>query len=119
MESFAATGEAPRVDDAEGLEGLAERHVVVLDPAEPGRIVMAHPFAAPGAAVTVRVGDRSWWGNCAWDALGILAALDLPDASVAGAGVDFDVSDGRVVDESLLFHVAVPAARWWDDIAFT
>jgi len=24
-----------------------------------------------------------------------------------------------VDDESLLFHVLVPAAHWWDDIVFT
>jgi hypothetical protein len=29
------------------------------------------------------------------------------------------VRDERVDDESLLFHVLVPAAHWWDDIVFT
>jgi hypothetical protein len=38
---------------------------------------------------------------------------------VSSGGVTLRVRDGRVVDEGERFHVAVPAARWWDDIAFT
>ena len=117
FESFAATGEPPLVDDAEVLRELVERHVVVVDDA--GRIVMAHPFAAPGADAVVSSEGRTWWGNCAWDALGIVAALDLDDAVVASSGIEVQVRDGRVVQEDVLFHVAVPAARWWEDIAFT
>jgi Alkylmercury lyase len=119
MEAFAATGEAPPVSDMDALGALAESHVVVLDPPGTGRIVMAHPFAAPGADATVTADRRTWWGNCAWDALGIVAALGLNDARVASGSVELEVRDGAVVDEDVLFHVAVPAARWWDDIGFT
>jgi hypothetical protein len=109
FESFAATGRPPEVDDAVGLRELADAHVVVLD--RSGQIVMAHPFAAPGGACRVDAGGRRWWGNCAWDGLGIVAALGLSDASVFSGGVE--AVDGAV------FHVEVPAAAWWDDIAFT
>ena len=50
-------------------------------------------------------GGRTWWGNCAWDAYGIVAALDLQDATIDPGG--------------MLFHVAVPARDWWVDIGFT
>ena len=30
-----------------------------------------------------------------------------------------EVRDGRIDRPELLFHVLVPAARWWDDIVFT
>jgi hypothetical protein len=119
FESFAATGDAPRIDDAETLDALAERHVLVLDPSNPGRIVMAHPFAAPGADAAVAAAERTWWGNCAWDALGIVAALGLETASVRSGDVRLEIAGGRVVEEDVLFHVAVPAAHWWEDIVFT
>jgi Alkylmercury lyase len=119
FESFAATGEPPRIDDVATLEALARRHVIVIDQEDPGRIVMAHPFAAFGGGASVTAGERTWWGNCAWDALGIVAALELRDATVENAGTRVEVRGGSVVDQDLLFHVAVPAAHWWEDVEFT
>jgi hypothetical protein len=114
--SFAATGEPPDVEDRATLAELERRHVVVV---RDGRIHMAHPFAGhqDGASVSAPDGRR-WWGNCAWDALGIVAALGLRDAEVDSGGVRLRVLGGEIVDDAL-FHVAVPASRWWDDIEFT
>jgi hypothetical protein len=103
FESFAQTGAPPHVEDRATLRALADRHVVVLDDDE--RIVMAHPFAAHRDGTRVDAGGRTWWGNCAWDAYGIVAALELGEATIA--------PDGE------LFHVAVPARDWWADIGFT
>jgi hypothetical protein len=119
FESFAAAGEPPQVDDAETLGALAERHVLVLDPEDTGQIVMAHPFAAPGADASVSADGRTWWGSCAWDALGIVGALGLEAATMQSGAVRLEIAGGRVADDDFLFHVAVPAARWWEDIAFT
>jgi hypothetical protein len=106
------------VTDGETLRSLAERHVVVLDP-ETDRILMAHPFAAaPAGDALVDADGRTWFGNCAWDALGIVAALGLESATVRNNGVTVRVDRGRVADDGV-FHVAVPARSWWDDIAFT
>jgi hypothetical protein len=107
--AFARSGAPPEVDDRQGLERLAAAHVLVLD--GDGAIAMAHPFAAPGGACCVDAGVRTWWGNCAWDGLGIVAALGLRDARVVAQGVE--AADGAV------FHVAVPARAWWDDIGHT
>ncbi len=111
--AVAETGAPPPLPDSPALRALADQHVVVLD--EAARIVMAHPFASPARdeAHTTRVtaGDRTWFGNCAWDGLGIVAALGLEGASVESGGVR--------ADEAAHFHVAVPARHWWDDIAFT
>ncbi len=116
--AFAETGAPPDTTDDETLRSLAEQHVVVLDPAS-GRISMAHPFAAaPTGNALVDAGGRAWFGNCAWDALGIVAALGLETATVRNNGISLRVTTGRVVDD-VLFHVAVPARLWWDDIAFT
>jgi hypothetical protein len=107
--TFARSGAPPEVEDADAVQRLAEAHVLVLD--GDGAIAMAHPFAAPGGACRVDAGGRTWWGNCAWDGLGIVAALGLRDARVVAQGVE--AAGGAV------FHVAVPARAWWDDIAHT
>ena len=116
FEAFAATGEPPVVDDRATLAELEHRHVVVV---RDGRIHMAHPFAGHHYGASVSAPDgRRWWGNCAWDGLGIVAALGLSHAEVDSGGVRLRVVGGQVVDDPL-FHVAVPASRWWDDIDFT
>ena len=113
--TFAATGSPPEVDDAETLAELERRHVVVL---REGRVWMAHPFAGHREGTRVESRGREWWGNCAWDGLGIVAALGLSDAVVVSGGVTVRVAGGRVVDDAL-FQVAVAARHWWDDIGFT
>jgi hypothetical protein len=116
---FAETGEPPAVTMLAGpgiLESLAERHVVVLD--ERGTIAMAHPFAAPAGDARVEAGGRTWWGSCAWDGLGIVAGLGLDRATVTSTGIAVEVTDGEV-EPGPVFHVEVPARRWWDDIAHT
>jgi len=85
---------------------------------------MANPFSAVPTAYRVHAGGRSWYGNCAWDALGIPAALGV-DGRVESACPDcgepyaVEVRDRQVDRSDLLFHCLVPAAHWWDDIAFT
>lgn len=101
--AFAETGAPPEVEDRATLRSLAEQHVVALD--DDGAILMAHPFAAHRLGTRVDAGGRTWWGNCAWDAYGIVAALGLTDAAIDPDGT--------------LFHVAVPAREWWVDIGFT
>ena len=51
-----------------------------------GRIVMAHPFAVHRTGARVDAGGHTWWGNCAWDGLGIVAALGLREATVTSTG---------------------------------
>jgi hypothetical protein len=117
LEAFAATGEPPPVIDRATLRSLADQHVVVLDDDE--RIVMAHPFAAHDRGARVEAEGRTWRGSCAWDAFGIVAALELTDALVTDAtGVEVAFRDGHPAGDAL-FHVAVPAAEWWADIGFT
>jgi hypothetical protein len=85
---------------------------------------MVNPFSAVPTAHRVRAAGRWWYANCAWDALGICAALhadgrvetSCPDCAEP---IAFEVRDGRPDDESLLFHCLVPAREWWSDIVFT
>ena len=117
MEAFAATGEPPEVaDEEETLRSLAEQHVVVLDDA--GAIRMAHPFAAHHEGTRVEADGRTWWGNCAWDGFGIVAALGLRRAEVTSGDVRVSVRDGQPAGDAV-FHVEVPAREWWADIGYT
>jgi hypothetical protein len=102
---------------------LHSTHALVLNPGTT-QIRMANPFSAVPTAYRVHAADRWWYGNCAWDALGICAALrtdgrietSCPDC---GGRISIAVQNQRVDDESLLFHCLVPATAWWDDIIFT
>lgn len=110
-------------DVVAGWRRLHDAHAVVLDPAT-DELRMLNPFSAVPTAYRVEAQGRSWYGNCAWDAIGICAALhadgrietSCPDC---GEPIALDVRDGRPSDESLLFHALVPARHWWDDIVFT
>jgi hypothetical protein len=117
--TFAETGAPPPVADGPELRALADRHVVVLAGTGEGLLVhMAHPFAGHREGARVDAGGRRWWGNCAWDGLGIVAALGLAEATVTSGEIALRVRGGRLLDDAL-FHVAVPARHWWDDIGFT
>ena len=117
FEAFAATGAPPALPDTPDLRALAERHVVVLG--DDARIRMAHPFAAHRDGARVDAGGRSWWGNCAWDGFGIVHALGLHEATVTAQGIAVRTHEGVPEETGAVFGVAIPAARWWDDIGHT
>jgi hypothetical protein len=102
---------------------LAQGHILVLQP-ESGEILMANPFSTVPTPFLVEANDQSWWGNCIWDALGILAMIgkdgqvrsSCPDC---GEGLRLSVKNGEMESTSHLAHFSVPASRWWDDIVFT
>jgi hypothetical protein len=107
-----------------GYRRLHDAHALVLEPGT-ANVRMLNPFSAVETTYRVEAGGRSWFANCAWDALGIPAALGedgrieatCPDC---GEQVELEVRDGRLVgDADLLVHFVVPARCWWDDIAFT
>jgi hypothetical protein len=134
--SFVAEGRAPTPAEAGAALGLAEdevaeaygrlhdAHALVLHPGTT-ELRMLNPFSVGATPHQVEAGGRSWFANCAWDALGIPAALHA-DGSVSSECPDCDkpleleVRDGELVrGAELLVHFVVPARRWWDDIAFT
>jgi hypothetical protein len=106
-----------------GWRRLHEAHALVLDP-NTDEIRMANPFSAVPTAYRVDAGGRSWFGNCAWDAIGICAALHA-DGTIGttcpdcGDAISIRVVNEQPDDDTLLFHCLVPASRWWDDIVFT
>ena len=106
------------------LRRLADGHVLVLAPGTTS-IWMAAPFSAIPTPFPVSVGDRRYFANCIWDALGIPACLHAdawidttcPDCA---APLRLEVRDGALEEPAGgVIHFAVPAARWWDDIGST
>lgn len=101
---------------------LADAHVIVLH-RDSVEIKWAPPFSAVATPFAVRAGRSSWHAPCAWDAFGIPAALDSDariDAACAWSGdpVPCGVEHGLAYGDGLI-HLLVPAAHFWDDIAFT
>jgi len=87
-------------------------------------IWMAEPFSAVPTSFTVRSDRRQWWGNCIWDALGILNLLGIDgEVSTAcpnsGQRLRVVVSDGALAEAPGVVHFAVQARDWWRDIGFT
>jgi Alkylmercury lyase len=84
---------------------------------------MAEPFSAVPTSFLVGSGERRWWGNCIWDALAILALLEV-DGWVAtacpdcGAELRVEVAAGLLAGDGVA-HFAVPARDWWRSIGFT
>lgn len=132
---FAAVGSRPSIDDIaarvgaavpevrEAFKRLQEQRVLVLD-ANGESIRMAPPFSGIPTQHRVTSGGVSYFANCAWDALGIPAALRRPSTVYSRCEQSLDPLELAVSNDGpepcdWLFHCVVPAAQWWDDIVFT
>jgi hypothetical protein len=105
-----------------GLERLSESHAFMLQ--EDGELWRVAPFSAVPTAFPVRVGQRSWFGNCIWDALGIPAMLHKDgDIGAACGCCNFEmplrVRRGKLLENDGVIHIAVPAREWYKDVVFT
>ena len=121
-----ATGRVPQRDEIgcaqESLQRLADAHVLVLG--RDGSIRMAMPWSAVPTPFHVRSGPYSAYGNCIWDALGILAmkhADGVVEAACAccGESMPVHIVDAELQEHTGVVHYAIPARHWWDDIVFT
>jgi len=132
---FAETGSGPRPEEIAQRVGssasdvlaaygrLRAQRVLVLE--EDGvAIRMAPPFSGVPTQHEVHSEGRRYFANCAWDALGIPAALRRPAEVRSRCEQSLEplkLAVGRdgPAPSDWLFHCLVPAARWWDDIVFT
>ena len=101
---------------------MKEAHILVLQEGD-GEILMANPFSAVPTPFIVQIGERSWWGNCIWDAMGIAAMVGEDAVIITGCGDCSDAMEVRVEGGSVrgegIVHFSVPASKWWDNIKFT
>jgi len=133
--AVAERGRVPAPEEAADLLGislpelraayarLAGRRLLVLQP-DGLTIRMAPPFSGVPTQHVVQVEGIEYFANCAWDALGIPAALQKPGEVRSRCEQSREPLRLRVGTEgpetsTWLFHCAVPAASWWKDIVFT
>ncbi len=145
---FADTTHPPSVDETanhfnisveeagELYKELHNRHAFFLEP-ETSTIRMANPFSGIRTDFKVHANGKTYFANCAWDMLGVPAALHCDaviDAVCTGSNdsVQLEIRDGEIYalgdvpaaedgDESidLLVHFPLPFAHWYDDLVFT
>jgi hypothetical protein len=132
--AFRDTGRAPsadalavalgltRAEVTHALHGLADSHALVLH-RDGESIWMAHPFSGIRSDVRVAIGARRWFANCVWDGLSIIGLLGgtgrvETHSPATHEPIALEVTGGRVSGRAVA-HFLVPAARFWDDIAFT
>jgi len=132
---FAETGRRPtpeevseRVDsDVESVlaayQRLREQRLLVLE-VDGANVRMAPPFSGVRTMHVVEAGGIEYYANCAWDALGVPAALHKPGVvrsrcAQSGEALNLKVGLEGPEPSEWLFHSLLPAARWWEDIVFT
>jgi hypothetical protein len=134
-ERFVADGHPPTVAETAAALGISEEEaaaayreledarVIVLAPGTLN-VWMANPLSAIPTAFRAETDRGSFWGNCIWDGLGIIAMLggdgtlstSCPDC---GEAMTLAVRRRELEPSEGVVHFAVPARRWWDNIAFT
>ena len=132
---FAATGERPSPADIANRVGagvdevresfgrLRSNRVLFLEP-DGATIRMAPPFSGVPTQHHVLAGNRDYVANCAWDALGIVAALKEPATVISECAqsrerLELEVGPDGPAKSDWVFHCLVPAARWWVDLVYT
>ena len=105
---------------------LHNRHALFLRP-ETLTIRMANPFSGIPTDFRVHTNGKTYFANCAWDMLGIPAALSLRSdvlieavCAESNESVQLEIRDGEIISRELLkIHFPLPFARWYDDLLFT
>jgi hypothetical protein len=119
-ELAAALGVEPD-DVGAALQELHDKHALVLTQAGDA-VRMAHPFSAWPMNFVLREGDRFWWGGCAWDSFGIMAALGRPlevTTTCPSCHATLTYSAPPDAPPELVVRLPKPAAGWWDDVVVT
>jgi hypothetical protein len=132
---FAETAQRPSADDIAQRTGTSTAEVlaayqrlraqrVLLLEADGASIRMAPPFSGVPTQHTAVVGGKSYHANCAWDSLGIPAALQQPGVVHSRCAQTLEpftlnISLTGPEPSDWVFHCLVPAAHWWRDLVFT
>lgn len=104
------------------LARLSQSHAFMIE--DNGELWRAAPFSCIPTPFPVRVGRRSWFANCIWDALGIPAMLGKGARIEASCGccnskMPIEIREGKLFAGQGIIHIAVPARDWYKDVAFT
>lgn len=105
------------------FQELHRRDAIYLEPGT-DKIRMAFPFSAVPTAFQVEAQGKSYWANCAWDALAIPVAMQC-DADIETSCAENQepiflmVCDSRIVHHGECVHFLLPFQHWYDDLAYT
>jgi hypothetical protein len=123
------------IEEASELyQELNNRHSFFLEP-DTLAIRMANPFSGIPTDFKVHANSKTYFANCAWDMLGIPAALHC-DAVIdavfteSNDTVRLEIKNDQIYAQggvpaedgglsNLLVHFPLPFARWYDDLVFT
>lgn len=103
----------------------AARHIALVRGT--ARILMAWPFSAIATPFRTSVRGRTYFANCAWDAIAFHAMLgdDIAVDSFChhcATPIRIDMHDGhatRVDPPETIVYFARPPTEWWEDITTT
>ena len=132
---FAETTRPPRVEEtasrfaltqgeaASAYEELHRNHAMYLKPGT-HEILMANPFSGVETPFKVHANGKTYFANCAWDSLGIPAALQTEaevEAACAQSGeaIRLRVREQQVRGSDALVHFLIPFRKWYDDLLST
>ncbi len=105
------------------FEALHRRHALFLEPGT-HTILMANPFSGVETPFRVHANGKTYFANCAWDSLGIPAALRA-DAEVeaacaqSGEPISIRVANQQIRGSKGLAHFLIPFREWYNDLVFT
>ena len=115
-----------RAETVAVLRSLSEaRHIALVRGT--ARVLMAFPFSAIATPFRVLANGRSYFANCAWDAIAFHELLKT-DVEIdshchhCAALIRIDMRGGRAarVDPAdTLVHLALKPTQWWEDIITT
>ena len=113
----------PPEEVREAYGRLFRKRVLFLEP-DGETIRMAPPFSAVPTQHRVQIGERTYFANCSWDALGIPAAMHaraevFSRCEQAIEPIHLRVSLEGPAPQNVVAHFAVPAAKWWADLVYT
>lgn len=121
-ERLAEVMETPLSEIRGALDRLHAGKAIYLQPSN-REILLAAPLCTVPTPFLVHAGDKSYFGTCIWDALGILAMLHR-DGTVetscgcCGEAMSVEIRDGAVHGGGII-HFALPAKQWWANIVYT
>jgi hypothetical protein len=123
LREAAETLGAPEPEVRAAYRRLGEGHAILLD-ASGEALWRIAPFSAVPTDFAVEASGRGYFANCAWDALGICAALHADGVIHASCGccrspMELVVRSGRLEPAEGIVHIAVPAKDWYQDVTFT
>jgi hypothetical protein len=104
------------------LRELGRRHAVTLTD-DGASVLMANPFSAVPTPFRVEANGVESWASCAWDMLGVPAALGSDATIHATWAADNTPATLRVEDGEArgggIVHFLIPFRDWYDDIRHT